>query len=340
MLIAENKSIKSMTSLKIGGTARYFGMAACSDDIVGFIAFAKAKDLPLCVLGGGTNTIAPDDTIDAVVVKMAIMGKRIDKEFPESIHVEFGAGENWDDIVAWSVQEGLSGLEALSGIPGTVGAAPVQNIGAYGAELSNVFIRARAVSTETGEEIHISLPDCDFAYRNSNFKQYPGQYIITHVTLELSKKAPTLPDYKDVTEYFKDAKRKPTLAQIRKAILEIRQNKLPDPSFIPNAGSFFVNPIVCTEHADGIQKVFPNMPRFDLDNETAKIPAGWLIEQAGLKGANFGHVGTYNKNALVIVTDGEATHADLEKAISHIQQKVHEMFGIDLVVEPRTLGRD
>lgn len=337
MLLGENKSLQSMTSLKVGGTARYFGLIASSDDVSDIVNFAKENQLPFVVLGGGCNTLAPDGVLDVVIGKMAIIGTRIHKDFDTSVQVEFGAGMNWDDIVEWSVSEGLSGIEALSGIPGSVGAAPIQNIGAYGTELSKVFVSCRAISTETGKEFHISLADCDFDYRNSNFKRYSGQYVITHVTLELSKKSPAIPEYKDVKEYFKKAKRKPTLRQIRNAILEIRSKKLPDPLTIPNAGSFFVNPILDRKVVEDLLVEFPDMPFFSVSEDKVKLLAGWLIDKAGLKGADFGNVGVYPKNALVLTTNGKATYAEVSEVAEKIKDAVRDIFRIDLEVEPRLL---
>lgn len=338
MQIEENTSLKNLSSFKIGGTAKYSSIIDNPEDALLLFEFAKNKNLPLTIIGKGTNSIFKDGELNHVIGIMNIQGIRIVNDFGESVQIESGAGVLWDELVEWSVTNKLSGLESLSAIPGTVGAAPVQNIGAYGAELADTFVNVKAFDTKTEQNVLLGLNDCKFSYRDSVFKHEPGRYIITSVTIELSHKTPELPKYKDVQLYFLGKKTKPTLKQIRKAIIEIREKKLPQPEVIPNAGSFFKNPIVPNHEAQKLLQDNPNMPHFVVDKEHMKLYAGWFIEKAGFKGESIGPIECYKNNALVLTCKSEATFKDLEEAQKKITRKVKEMFGVSLEMEPLIIG--
>lgn len=337
--VREHERLAPLSTFRTGGTARYFTEARARGELPE--AFEKARELGVRahVLGGGSNTIFRDGELDLLVCKMEIPGFKIIHENAETALARVAAGENWDAVVERTVSLGLSGIEALSAIPGTAGAAPVQNIGAYGQEVGSAIEEIEAYDREASRFVALRREDCGFGYRKSIFNSSAkGRFAVVSTLLKLSKRTPSVPDYPSVRAYF--AKRKngrPTLQEIRDAIRAIRASKLPDPSVIPNAGSFFKNPIVSTERAAELAALHPGMPSFPAEGG-AKIPAGWLIEQAGLKRASFGPVGTYENNALVLVNRGGATTDDVFAARDEIKKMVLEKFGIELEQEPEVVG--
>ena len=329
MLIEENKDLSPLSAIGIGGNALYYSEIENTEDIVEIVNFSKEKNLPLTIVGGGTNTIFNEGTLNRVIGLMRIEGIELISE--DTIKV--GAGEDWDKVVAWTVDNNLSGIEALSAIPGTMGAGPVQNIGAYGAEISDTFVSAEVYDLDKNELITLDKNQCGFSYRDSIFKQNPGRYIIATVTLQLSKEKPTVPEYKDVQKYFEDND-SPTLGEIRDAIISIRSNKLPDPKIVPNLGSYFKNPIVSKEEFERLQD--PNIPNFEVPNGI-KLFAGWLIEQCGFKGQTIDGIKVYEKNALVLTNPEKVKFENLQRAESEIIEKVQEKFGITLEREPNII---
>lgn len=319
------------TSLRLGGHAKD-GLELTSEELV-VTAVNQAKQLgqKLMILGGGTNTVFADGHHDLIIGQMQIDGLRRDDTL-----ITAGAGVAWDDLVKFALSEQLAGVEALTAIPGTVGAAPVQNIGAYGAELSDIFHCLRAYDTTKNQFVELNKTDCNFGYRHSRFKTEPGRFVITQVTLALtpaSNPVP-IPDYPGVKDYLVEHQIKsPSLADLSQAIAAIRWSKLPKPADLPNAGSFFENPVVSAAKAKTLQQIYPAIRLFPLANNQVKIPAGWLIEQAGLKGARVGGLGTYEKNALVIVNHGDGTYAELEALIAQITAAIHAKFGLTLKPE-------
>ncbi|MEY2671913.1 MAG: hypothetical protein RL687_330, partial [Candidatus Parcubacteria bacterium] len=256
--------------------------------------------------------------------------------------LKIGAGENWDLFVEKVCNMGLSGVEAMSAIPGTVGATPVQNVGAYGQEIKDTFISAEVFDTKNLEYKTLKKEDCNFRYRDSIFKtEEKGRYFITSVTMQLSKKIPDMPNYPGVKKYFIENNiNSPSLMDIRNAIIDIRASKLPNPADIPNVGSFFENPIILKSQYEKIAQsraLGEKIPFFEVDNDRVKIPAGWLIENAGLKGYNFGKVSVYEKNALVLVNNGDATGQDFANARDMIIRNVFDKFGITLEQEPEII---
>jgi len=368
MEIQENVDIKKYSTFKIGGQFRYFAVIKSIEDITEAFNFIDKNNLKFFILGGGSNIVFSDGIIDVVALKMEIKGFDIIKETNEYIDIKIGAGEIWDEIVEKTVSMNLSGLEALSAIPGTVGSTPVQNVGAYGAEVKDTILEVEVFDIKSSLISTISNKDCKFGYRDSIFKnEAKGKYIITSVVYRLNKVV-ILPEvlfvkssdeggrgarlsqkelpasfypvlsYPGVKKYFEGKKiDNLTLKQIREAIIEIRKSKLPDSEEIPNVGSFFKNPIVSVDIAEKIQKEFPNAKFFPVDDKLTKIPAGWLIENSELKGKSFGNISVYNKNALVLINNGEATGKDVSNAKNQIIKIVEDKFGITLEQEPEMI---
>jgi UDP-N-acetylmuramate dehydrogenase len=273
---------------------------------------------------------------DRTVLKIENKGIEILDENAEKIILRIASGEVWDDVVLFTVQNGYSGIAAMSAIPGTVGATPVQNVGAFGQEIKDVLISLEAYDRQEKKYVTILNSECDFSYRMSRFKKdWKDRFIITYITIELSKNAPKIPQYVKVKEYFKSKNiENPTLMDIREAITEIRWTTLPRPEEIPNCGSFFENPIVEQSFGARLQQEFKELPLYAVDEKFVKIPAGWLIDKAGLKGVAFGPVGTYKNNALVLVNRGGATQQNVLKAREEIIKIVYHKFGIMLESEP------
>lgn len=288
--------------------------------------FAKDIKLPLLVVGEGTN-IAPKEYLELVVVKSNSKGIKYDNL------IKVRAGEKWDDAVSKMIIRGYSGIESLSGIPGTAGAAPVQNIGAYGTELSQILECVEVYDRDKDDFVVLVKKDCIFGYRDSIFKRNPGRFIITSISFNLSKSLPKIPEYKDVKNYFLDkGLQSPSAKDIRNAIIEIRNNKLPNRNIYPNCGSFFKNPVVEARNALKIKKEFPDLPIFG-GGDKVKVPAGFLIEKCGFKGKRIGEVEIYTKNALVLTNTGEATFENINKVKNLIQKEVFSKFGIELEPE-------
>lgn len=339
MNIQENISLKEYTSMKIGGTAKYFCEVSNEKDLEEINNFAKEKELPLFILGEGSNTIFSDKTHDYIFVLLQNKGIIKTHDARNIINVEVAAGENWDEFVKWTVENNLTGLEALSGIPGNVGAGPIQNIGAYGSEIKEYLTYIKLFDIDSGQFYEMSNKDCDFEYRDSIFKKNIGKFIITNVAFQLSKSDPQIPQYKDVQIYFLAKRQKEATAEeIRDAILEIRSNKLPLPIKVPNSGSFFKNPILEEDRANEIIKRFPKIPFFQCDDGKIKLYAGWLIEDVGLKGKSIGNIRVHKNSALALTNpDGKANFKDLEEAIKHIKGMVKNKFNITLEVEPNII---
>jgi UDP-N-acetylmuramate dehydrogenase len=327
MIVDNNVEIKN--SLGAPSRASFVVRIEDSKSISEVVEFAYNKSLPLIVLGSGTNII-PSESINAVVLYLENNGIEVKED---SLTIE--AGEDWDNVVDFAVSNGFCGIEALSWIPGKAGSAPIQNIGAYGKEVSDVIEKVYVFNRQTKKFEVLSKEQCDFSYRNSIFKKYPDKYIVTKIEIKLNKIEPKIPEYKDVLDYFKNKKiENPTLKEIRKAIIEIRKSKLPDYNQTPNAGSYFTNPIIDSGLLEKILPQYPDIPNYKLDDRTYKIPAGWLIEKSGLKGEWVGELQTFEKNALVLTNPKRTNFLEILKAEEMIKEKVFENFGIKLEREP------
>jgi len=345
-VIKKNVSLAEHTTFKIGGTARYFVDVSGIDELLAALNWARTNKVEFFVLSGGSNTVFGEKEYPGLIIHMNIKGYKTISIDDNTVLVEVGAGENWDEVVARTVDEELSGLELLSLIPGLCGSAPVQNIGAYGREFDQIFDSLDAIDTQTNGIVTLDKEACDFKYRSSAFKTSArGRYIITSLRMKLSKTAPPKPGYQDLTTYFDEHDiNSPSIQQIRDAVIEIRRAKFPDPTQIPNVGSFFKNPIISRESFDKIAEKYPhiNQPRpgwsqparWFIDDTHVKIGAAWLIEELGLKGFTHKHVKVDDHHALVLENTGGASGEELKELRDIIAQKVEAAFDIKLEVEP------
>ncbi len=326
-----NTDLKTFSTLRIGGKAHKVFEIRNDADIRSAHEYALRHGKRLVIIGEGSNSVFSDAEDLFVIGSMKSTGIEAISH-GNTTEVTAAGGEGWDALVAWTVERNLSGIEALSWIPGTVGAAPIQNIGAYGSEVADTLLSVRAFDRTTEEFVTLSNEACLFSYRDSIFKRNPERYVITHITLTLNHGQATVPQYKAVQEYF-DGKN-PTLAEIRKAIIEIRNRKLPDYRSLPNCGSFFKNPIVTRDVLKSIQETFPNIPFFETDTMSIKLYAGWLIENVDYAQAETDNVRFYDKNKLILTNQGSASFAELQCVISAIQESVRQKFAVTLEVEP------
>ncbi|MNZ39664.1 UDP-N-acetylmuramate dehydrogenase [Pseudomonas sp. JV241A] len=327
-------SLKPYNTFGIDVRARYFTEAHNDDEVRQALAQAGEQGVPVLVVGGGSNLLLTAD-IQALVLRMASRGLRILTERGERVVVEAEAGEPWHPFVQWSLSQGLAGLENLSLIPGTVGAAPMQNIGAYGVEIKDVFAGLTALDRQTGELRDFSLEECAFAYRDSLFKRNPGRWVILRVRFALSRVMHAHLDYGPVRQRLSEqGVSQPTAQNVSDAICSIRREKLPDPLELGNAGSFFKNPVVAAVLADRIRLQYPGLVAYPQADGQFKLAAGWLIEQAGWKGHREGDAGVHRLQSLVLVNYGQATGVQLHQLAQKIQADILERFGVELEMEP------
>lgn len=341
--IQKNIDLSKLTTIKIGGKARYYVEVSSSDQLKEALSWSEGQQLPFYILGGGSNTVFGDGFFEGLILQINIRGIKKVSEDKDSAIIKVGAGEDWDETVKQIVDMDLWGMEALSGIPGKTGAAPYQNIGAYGQEIKDTVDQIEVLDTINKQVAKLSNEECQFAYRDSVFKgSQRGRYIITNVYFKLSKKPLGIPSYKDVVAYFTANNiANPTINQIRDAILEIRKSKFVDPSVMPNSGSFFKNPTVDASTAERLMKKFPNIRPYPEDNKIFpisqgryKIAAGWLLQELGYKGKDFGKIRIDPNHALVIENQAGASQQDLLTVIKKIQKDVENNFGIVLEPEP------
>jgi UDP-N-acetylmuramate dehydrogenase len=343
--ILENIPLAPYTTFKVGGRARYLSVVKSEEELREALAFAREKALPVFVLGGGSNLVVSDEGFPGVVVKMEMAGASYEK-VNNDILVTAWAGESWDELVAKTVEWGAWGLENLSLIPGTVGAAPVQNIGAYGAEAKDAIESVRAVDRETGVAKTFSNAECRFSYRESFFKTAEGKrWIILSVTFRLSATPRPNLSYKDLAEYFtaagdKAAPSRPSQAEIRDAVIEIRTGKFPDLSKTGTAGSFWKNPVISREHFERLAVIYPGMPSFPVArNDLVKVPLAWILDKVcGLKGYARGNVRLFEKQPLVLVAERGASAAEIQALEAEIRALVKDKTAIDIEPEVGFLG--
>ncbi|UTL89721.1 UDP-N-acetylmuramate dehydrogenase [Pseudomonas fluorescens] len=330
----EQVSLKPFNTFGIDVKARYFTQAHSDEDVREALAQARQRELAVHVIGGGSNLLLTRD-IDAVVLHMASRGRRVMSDDGDRVVVEAQAGEPWHPFVQWSLAQGYCGLENLSLIPGTVGAAPMQNVGAYGVEIKDVFAGLTALDRETGELRDFSLEDCAFGYRDSVFKRNPGRWLILRVRFALSHELQAHLDYGPVRQRLAEqGVEQPTAQAISDAICSIRRDKLPDPAELGNAGSFFKNPVVSAEQVERIRVQYPGVVAYPQADGQVKLAAGWLIEQAGWKGYREGDAGVHRLQSLVLVNYGQASGAQVHALAQRIQADILERFGVALEMEP------
>jgi len=347
MEIQENIALAPLTTLRVGGSARYFVRAASIEDVEAAVSFAEGKNLSLFVLGGGSNVLVSDNGWPGLVLQIGISG--IDHTHErETIRLIVGAGEDWDSFVAFCVTRHCAGVECLSGIPGSVGATPVQNVGAYGQEVSQTIASVLVFDLNGKEVREMDAADCEFGYRSSIFNtRERGRYIILRVTYEVrAGDAPSL-RYADLQKYFAGRSDAPALAEVRKAVLEIRASKgmliTPGDPDSRSAGSFFKNPVLTTAQFDDLLKKARErnlqVPSYPASSQRKKISAAWLVENSGFtKGYVKGRAGISGKHALALVNRGAATAGEITALRDEIQQRVEQQWGIKLEPEPVLVG--
>lgn len=338
MTILENHPLDNLNTFGLKASARFYAEAVSEDECRALLQSAPAKSHPVVILGGGSNVIL-SGVVDALVIHPVLRGIALLEEKDDVLVVQAMAGEVWHDFVRYCLQQGWYGLENLSLIPGTVGAAPIQNIGAYGVEVTDVFDSLTAMDIYTGELRDFSREECRFAYRDSIFKQEAkDRYLITRVRFLLSRQPDLHLGYGDIRhELAAQGIGNPTPLQLSDAVMAIRRRKLPDPARLGNAGSFFKNPVVPEPAFQALKARFPDVVAYPQE-EGVKLAAGWLIDQSGWKGRSLGPVGTYERQALVLVNHGGATGEDVLRVARAIQQDVKARFGVDLEMEPRVYG--
>ena len=334
MLIHSNYSLKDFNTFHLNANAKFFVEINAEKEFQEIIFLEEFITSVKLFLGHGSNILFVND-FDGIVIKNSLKGITITEDENDFAIVQAAAGETWDDLVEFCVNSNLYGIENLSGIPGTVGAAPVQNIGAYGVELKDVFHSLDGFFIDGMKKGFFEANDCGFSYRNSIFKErFKGSFIISAVRLKLAKIPVLHLNYRDMREAYKDIDTtQVTLADVRKTILDIRKKKLPDPAEFGNAGSFFKNPEISNHKLKDLREKYPDIVHFKVDDKTVKIPAAWLIEKAGLKGYRLGEAATHSKQPLVIINMGNATGANIMEFAEMVQNKVKKKFQIDLIPE-------
>ncbi|MFD1063219.1 UDP-N-acetylmuramate dehydrogenase [Winogradskyella litorisediminis] len=333
MMIQKNVSLKPYNTFGIDAIAKSYANITSVKDLKNVLKSYALE--PLFFLGGGSNMLLTKD-INALVLHLNLKGISIVEENENYVILEAKAGENWHDFVIYCIDNNYGGVENLSLIPGNTGTAPIQNIGAYGVELKDVFHSCKAINIATQEEKIFSKMDCNFGYRESVFKQdLKGKYIITSVNLKLTKRNHKLSlDYGAIKNQLESFEvNNPTIKDISDAVIAIRQSKLPDPKEIGNSGSFFKNPVISASDFKILQKDFPDAPHYVVSDTEIKVPAGWLIETAGFKGKRFGDYGVHNKQALVLVNYGNALGKEIFALAQLIQTTVERIFNIKIETE-------
>jgi UDP-N-acetylmuramate dehydrogenase len=351
MTILENISLAPFTTLGIGGPARHFAEVTSVDSLLAGVAWATSHEVPLFVLAGGSNIVVSDAGFRGLILRLSIRG--IETRFDGAdVFVTAGAGEEWDALVEMCVENNWAGLECLSGIPGRVGATPIQNVGAYGQETSESFVSLDALDTRTGQSIRMSREDCEFGYRASRFRSRDaGRFIITSVTYRLTANGKPSVRYAELTRYLDERGiREPALTDVRQAVLAIRRRKAmvidPNDPDSRSVGSFFMNPVVSPKEFEQINqralKVTPDntqMPRYPMPDGSVKLSAAWLIENAGFKrGYVHGGVGISPRHSLAIINRGGGTARELVELAEQIRARVRDVFGVGLSPEPIFVG--
>ena len=330
MMIEQNVSLKPYNTFGLSAQAKLLARVSDVQDLKQVLGDSSVQNEKQFILGGGSNILLTKD-IDGLVIKNEIGGIDTVGETSDSYLIRSGAGVVWHELVLHAIQNGYAGIENLSLIPGNVGAAPMQNIGAYGVELKDVFHSLEAVEMKSGEVRKFNAEECEFGYRESVFKhKMKGQYVISSVTLRLNKKPVLNTSYGAIEDELERLGiQSPSIEDVSRAVINIRQSKLPDPKELGNSGSFFKNPVVPTIKYEALKLKFPDIPGYPAGNET-KLAAGWLIEQCGWKGKVVGNTGSHAKQALVLVNYGNATGVEIFKLSEKIMQSVYDTFGVQL----------
>lgn len=338
MQIKTNVPLKDYSTMRLGGIAEALTTVTTKHELTEALDWAEEHHKPYLMLGGGSNIIFSNGFKGLVIIN-ALHGFEVLEQDDESVTLRVGAGEIWDDIVARTVAQGYSGIERLSAIPGTSGATPVQNVNAYGAEIADVLTELEAYETRSKKFVTLSNADCKFAYRDSIFKSTKDRhYVITSITLRLSKRPPQPPFYESLQAYLdKHSISDYSPAALRSAVVAIRAQKLPDPKLVANTGSFFKNPLVARGKLAALQQSYPDIPFYEMKDGRIKLLAGWLIDQAGLKGYRSHGMKIYEKHALVFINESAKDYSDLAAFRQEIVDKVESTFGVTLEQEPELI---
>ena len=341
MSLQENVSLAGYSTMRLGGKARYLADVKKPEEVSEMAAWAKSNNLPVIMIGRGSNIIWRDEGFNGLVLVNKMSGRDVLADDNHSTTIKFAGGENWDKCVEWTVDKKLTGLEYMSLITGTVGAAPVQNVGAYGGELSHSLLELEAFDTVMGSFVRLQNHECNFSYRSSRFKTTDKhRFLITSITVTLRKTNPVPPFYDSLQRYLdENGIDKFTPKTIRQAVIAIRQSKLPDPEKVANNGSFFTNPMVEQAKFEELKTKYPSMPSWPAAGGRVKLAAGWLVEQAGYKGFRDPQTGmaTWPYQALVLVNENARSTADLLAFKQRILDAVQQMFGVTLEQEPELL---
>jgi UDP-N-acetylmuramate dehydrogenase len=341
MQILNNVSLAKYTTMRLGGPAKFLTSVHDKVELMNIVKWSRSHNMPLVTIGGGSNILFTDEGFKGMVIVNKIPGFEIIGTQEDQTKIKIGAGESWDSVVKRTIEMGLSGIEALSMIPGTAGAAPVQNIGAYGQELADTFIELEAYDLNSDQYAILNKEDCQFGYRDSIFKNAnPRRYIIVSITLKLSQSWMSPPFYATLQEYLNQRSvSEYSPRNIRAAVIAIRKSKLPDPKDIASAGSFFKSAVVGPEKFAQLRQKFSNIPGYEIDKMHIKIPSGWLVEKAGYKGVSDENgMGTYGMHALVVVNHSATSYQALDDFAGKIVQAVQEQFGITLEREPELIS--
>ncbi|MEY4495597.1 MAG: hypothetical protein RL744_661 [Pseudomonadota bacterium] len=331
--LTPNLGLKHRNSFGLDSKAELAYEITSADQLPVLMKELRDKQLTWRALGGGSNVILPESLPGATLL-INILGQEVIRSDEENSWLSVGAGVNWHELVSWTLENSLPGFENLALIPGTVGAAPIQNIGAYGVEIGEYIDSIEAFDSAAHAFVTLPQKACQFAYRDSYFKRNPNRFIVTKVVFKIPKSWQARLQYADLAKQFSEPNSNPSAKQIFDAVCAIRSKKLPDPKVIGNAGSFFQNPIVGNNQYDQLIKQFPDLVSYPDGPEKRKLAAGWLIDQCGFKGKRFGPVGVYEKQALVLVNHGGGTFTDILNLAKSIQKDVQNKFGIQLEIEP------
>jgi UDP-N-acetylmuramate dehydrogenase len=335
-----NVPLKDYTTMRLGGPARVLATATSKEELVSFVSQATEQSQPILILGEGSNIIVGDQGFAGIVILNRIMGFETLHEDDQAVTIKIGAGENWDSAVGRTVDMNLSGIENLSSIPGRTGAAPIQNIGAYGQEIADTLTELEAYDLLQKKFIILKNVECDFAYRHSIFNSTARRrYIVASITLKLVRHSLEPPFYDSLQKYLDQHNITDySPASLRSAVAAIRAIRLPDPKVVPSCGSFFKNPLVEKWQADSLRDTYDSPPLFDMGDNLYKISAGWLIEQAGLKGYASDGMKVYDKNALILINESATSYVQLAAMREHIIETVRDMFRVNLTQEPEEVG--
>lgn len=337
--IEQQVQLSSHTTMGVSATAEFVARIDSVEALAEALVWAKKNKVAVLVLGGGSNVLLPSH-YGGLVLLIGIKEKLIIHENEHTVELEIGAGENWHELVEWTVEKGWIGLENLALIPGSVGAAPIQNIGAYGVEVEEYITKVQYMNTESLERCWIDREECDFGYRSSIFKnELKAKAIITKVRFKLPKKGQIKADYESLKHFLMhQGIDEPSQQQIFNAVIQVRQSRLPDTQTLGSCGSFFKNPLLPNEQVDRLKTSFPDIKTYPMPNGYTKVAAGWLIDKAVGKGFRKGQVGTYDQQALVIVHHGGANGDQVREFADFIQSEVSDMFGISLEAEVQIIS--